>query len=73
MMFSKDYAIKQEQYKDLLREAEKERLVRQMTANREKPAIWQGLSVFLSDIGKEKSTMKQTLDSRQVCCAEEAF
>ena len=72
-MFISSNAMKQEQYRDLLREAEKERLIKQVTANREKPAIWPGISDVLSNVGKGKSTTDQAIDSRQVCCAEEAF
>jgi hypothetical protein len=38
MFIANDYELKKEQYKDLLREAEKERLIRQVSENREKSA-----------------------------------
>ena len=38
MFIANDYELKKEQYKDLLREAEKERLIRQVSENRKKSA-----------------------------------
>jgi hypothetical protein len=67
-----DYEAKQEHYKDLRRQAEKDRLVSQVMANRERSGIWQRIGRSLSDAGKGKSTRDRTPDSGQLCCAEEA-
>ena len=43
MFFSKDYESRKEHYKDLLRDAEKERLISQVIAGGKKPNVWQSI------------------------------
>jgi hypothetical protein len=50
MFVANDYELKKEQYKDLLREAEKERLIRQVSENRERSANSQRIGGLLSKV-----------------------
>ena len=38
-----EFAVKQEQYQDLLREAERQRLIKHVRAGRERSATWQAI------------------------------
>lgn len=44
MMIWSDITAIQEHHQELLREAEKERLVRQLLVKRNKPSLWQNIS-----------------------------
>ena len=50
MFMSNGDGFKREQYKDMLREAEKQRLINQLLAHREGAAVWQRAGDFVSDV-----------------------
>jgi len=55
MFIANDYALKQEQYQDLLREAEKERLIRQVMTRGEGARVWPRIRTLFAaviDAGK---------------------
>ena len=49
-----DYMIKQEQYRDQIRSADRQRQIKRMMADCEKPAIWQPIGNLVSGITREK-------------------
>jgi len=49
MFGANDFEFKQEQYKDLLREADKERLVNRLFTREEKPSVVETIREFLVD------------------------
>ena len=52
MLTEHDVIINREQYKDRLREAEKERLIRQVTRQDKKPTLWQTITDLFSHKGE---------------------
>ena len=56
MVTWRDYAVKQEQYLDQVRQAEKHRLIRQVTAGREEPALWRALKERALEMTKGQPT-----------------
>jgi hypothetical protein len=48
MFFSSDYESRKEHYKDLLRDAEKERLLSQVIAGTKKSNMWQSIIDLLA-------------------------
>ncbi len=50
-----DVLITQERNKDLLREAEKERLIQQVSAEAEEPTVWQKVKELFAGIDKNES------------------
>ena len=49
-----DYAMKREQFRDQIRGAERQRQIKRMMANCEKPPIWQTIGNLVSGITKEQ-------------------
>ena len=49
MYLENGYGFKKAQYQDMLREAEKERLINQLMARREGAAVWQRINDVWSD------------------------
>ena len=50
MYLENGYGFKKAQYQDLLREAERERLINQLQARREGTEVWQRISDVWSDV-----------------------
>ena len=50
-----DVMVTQERNKDLLREAEKERLIQQASAEAEESTVWQKVKDLFAGIGKNES------------------
>lgn len=49
-----DYTMKQEQYRDQIHGAHRQRQIKRMMADCEKPAIWQTIGNLVSGITKEQ-------------------
>ena len=49
-----DYTMKQEQYRDQIRSADRQGQIKRMMADCEKPAIWQTIGHLVSAITKEQ-------------------
>lgn len=50
-----DVMVTQERNKDLLREAEKERLIQQVSAEAEESTVWQKVKELFAGMGKNES------------------
>ena len=56
MVTWRDYAVKQEQYLDQIRQADKQRLIRQVTAGREESGLWQAIKERALEMTKGQPT-----------------
>ncbi len=56
-----DYAVKQEQRQDWLREAEKERLIRQIMAECKKSVTWQSMKDLMLGITKRQPASQEAI------------
>ena len=61
MVIWRDVAAVRERTKELLLEAEKERLIQQMVVGREEPAAWQKVRGLLAGLGKKKGSGEEEL------------
>ena len=71
MFILNSYEVQQERHKDLLREAEKARLIKQALAGRPKSAVWQRISDLFSRADDEQSSvtlMKLQNADTGACC-----
>ena len=53
MFFSNDYESRKEHYKDLLRDAEKERLISRTIAGSKRSNVWQSIVGLLTRANRE--------------------
>lgn len=56
MVIWRDVAAVRERNKELLHEAEKDRLIQQIVTDREEPAAWQKVKGLLAGMGKKKGS-----------------
>lgn len=71
MITDRDFTVKQEQHKDRLNRAERQRLREQINADKTKTTLWQRVSNLVSRHDKKVRAICSTTESfkcSQVCC-----
>lgn len=69
MMSWKDIVMAQEHRKDLLREAEEARLVRQLSRGNERTTLWQKVRSFFAAGGEKETPAEEAV----YCCSADAI